>query len=436
MPAVLLSAALLFAGCGSAETVDTAYSRGVAALTAQDYTTAVTEFELAVSEEGRSAEGLRGQGIAYLHLGEYAQAAQLFGQALDSIEYPDQNAEFTEDVMFYQAQAYVEDEQYDKALNIYNKLIDGELSGQAYLLRGKVYAIQDKFGQAGQDFQKAIELDGSYEIYLQVYEVYVENNRQADGATFLKDAESKAPESSDDYYQLGRINYELKDYEKAESYLTEAVNQGNRDAILLLGRVYLDAGDESGAEDLYNSCLESDDTKAIGYNGLALCAILEEDYSTALTYIQSGLEISDSSVREELLYNEIVVYEKMHDFSTALTKIEAFLEQFPTNESAVREEKFIRSRVEESSGTTVNETEIDWDEVYLQQMESESVSSDSADTESTDDAYSYDTAEDSYTDADGDGIADETYDTTYSDGTYYDGTTEQYYSDGYDASEW
>ncbi|MGO5159025.1 MULTISPECIES: tetratricopeptide repeat protein [unclassified Bilifractor] len=350
LPVLLLGAVLLFPGCGNAS--DSAYASGMSALKSEDYNTAITNFQSAVDSEGREAEGYRGLGIAYLNLGDYENAVNAFSKSLAAIKYPRQNKSFREDVLFYQAQAYVEEQQYDNAMTIYNELIQSEEhAGQAFLLRGKLYALENKFGQAGQDFQKALELDNSYEIYLEIYDIYVQNNRQADGAAFLKDALNQKPSGSDDYYQLGRICYELKDYGKAEKYLKKAIEKNIPGAVMLLGRVYSDTGDYDSAEDLYQSCIDNDTSVSLGYNGLALIAIMKGNYDDALQKIQAGLDTDEAEYKEELLYNEIIAYEKKLDFKTAASKMESFLKSYPTNQKAVQENLFLQSRVTETEAT-------------------------------------------------------------------------------------
>lgn len=55
-----------------------------------------------------------------------------------------------------------------------------------------------------------------------------------------------------------------------------------------------------------------------------MCDILEEDYESALRNIRQGISCRDESVMRELLYNEIVVYERQLDFETAQSKMRSF----------------------------------------------------------------------------------------------------------------
>ena len=440
VPALLLGAVLLLPGCGSAS--DTAYSRGMSALTSGDYNTAITNLQKAVDTKEGEAEGYRGLGIAYLNLGDYKNASDAFSKSLAAIRYPRQNTSFREDVLFYQAQTYVEEQQYDNAMTIYNELIkSSDHAGQAYLLRGRLYALENTFGQAGQDFQKALELDNSYEIYLEIYDIYVQNNRQADGAAFLKDALNQKPSGAEDFYQLGRICYKLKDYDKAESYLKKAVEKNISGAVMLLGRVYTDTRDYDSASTLYQSCIDNGTAVSLGYNGQALIDMAKGDYDDALQKIQAGLDTDEAEYKEELLYNEIIAYEKKLDFQTAASKMESFLNSYPANEKAVQENLFLQSRVTEaqasaeknevnSSGSVADSSSAD-----TAGTQNQSSGRSQAGTEDTSGASQNTGGEtdsaDSYTgivDADNDGYDDNT-------GIYY-GTTDTPSYDSYDTTDY
>ncbi|MGN0362914.1 MAG: tetratricopeptide repeat protein [Bilifractor sp.] len=443
IPAMLLGVTLVLPGCG--DTSDTAYAKGISALASEDYNTAISDFQTAIDTDGQDAEGYRGIGIAYLKLGNYAEAVDAFSKSLNAIRYPGQNQDFREDVLLYQAQAYVEEAQYDNAMTIYNELLDSkEHAGEAYLLRGRLYALENKFGQAGQDFQKAVELDDSYDVYMEIYNIYTEGNRQADGTAFLKEVLNKKPSDADDYYQMGKVCYVLKDYENAENYLKTAIEKKAAGAAALLGRVYLDAGDYDGATTFFQSCIDDGTGVSLGYNGLALIDILQGKYDDALQNVQSGLDTNEKDYQEELLYNEIIAYEKKLDFETAAQKMKSFLQSYPGNTKAVQENLFLQSRVEEiqatasenvvsSSGTDSTTENVSSDSTSGNISDGTSgVSQDSSTTDNTS----------SFVDEDQDGYDDNTgvyYGTgTGSDtsGTYYDGSTDQTYGETYENSGW
>ncbi|MDO4622927.1 MAG: tetratricopeptide repeat protein [Eubacteriales bacterium] len=392
--AVAAAAAILFSGCGQ-DKIPTSYENGITSLESRDYLKALERFQNAVNKDGQDAEGYRGMGIAYLLLGEYQSAVDAFNKALDADKHPAQNAEFAEDIRFYQAQAYCGLDEYDKAMTLYNQLLTGKRAGEAYLLRGKIYARNGKFGQAGLDFQKAVELNNSYEIYLQVYEVYVENNRQADGAGFLKGIKDNEPKTADEYYQLGRVYYELKELDTAEKYLSTAIEKEVDAAVPVLAQLYLQQGKADRARKAYKTCVEAGRKPSIGYNGLAELEIADGNYAKALEWIEKGLKAVDSDAREELLFNEIVVYEKQLDFQTAYEKLQEFLKSFPINARAKREAAFLESRVAESQQTRQAEKVGN----HPEEEKKEEEDKDSDEEEKDDDL--------DFTDEDGDGYPDE-----------------------------
>lgn len=353
---------LCLSACGGVAPL-TSYERGVAAMQSGDLTAAMGHFSASSQTNGEEAMGYRGIGLIHMSRQEYAEAAAAFQNSLDHVKYEKLNEAFTEDVKMYLANAYVKDGQPEKAVTIYSQLLNSTHASDAYLLRGKLYAADKKFGQAGQDFERAIELDPSFEVYLQIYDIYVKLNRQADGAAYLKEARGRTTESIEDSYQMGRICYLLGDYEAAKDQLSRAVGGNISGAAALLGRVYLDQNDLVSARGVFQNCVESGRDISAGYNGLALCAIETGDYDEALRQIHAGLQGADPTVSEELLYNEIVVYERQHDFVTALSKMESFIGTYPGNTAARREYTFLKGRVEEINSIPEDISQDVWDQI-------------------------------------------------------------------------
>ena len=80
------------------------------------------------------------------------------------------------------------------------------------------------------------------------------------------------------------------------------------------------------------------------YNGLAMCSLASGDYEVALSDIHYGLSLPDDGSRQDLLFNEIVAYERTLDFDTALERAEAYQALYPTDEAGRKELTFLRSR--------------------------------------------------------------------------------------------
>lgn len=331
----------LAAACGPKEHSG-AYDAGLEALGKEDYITALGQFQIAAKEDEREVEAYRCEGIAYLEMGEYEHAVTLLNKSLEALDYKDET--FEKDVNYYLAEAYQGNGEVDKAIEIYNGLIDKYKDAEAYFLRGQMYLDQQEEQKAASDFNKSLEKDTGYDNYINVYLAYAEKNRGADGASYLGQAVDKNPENEEEQYQQGRIYYYLEEYSRAKEVLNKAADSGNQDAVLLLGKIYLETEDTANARALYQNYLQSNEKSSTAYNGLALCDIADGEYGNALVNIQKGLDCKDQDERENLLFNEIVVYEKQLDFDTAKVKMADFLEKYPDNEAAIHENTFLQKR--------------------------------------------------------------------------------------------
>ena len=75
-----------------------------------------------------------------------------------------------------------------------------------------------------------------------------------------------------------------------------------------------------------------------------MCDIYDGAYDSALENIAQGLKENSKEDEQGLLYNEIVAYEYKRDFATAKEKMKTYLEQYPEDEAALRENEFLSTR--------------------------------------------------------------------------------------------
>ena len=339
---LLLAACLLtfsLSGCGKEQSE--LYDKGMEAMEQQDYVTAIGMFQGAVEAGERLAESYRAVGIAYLESSEYDKAAEAFQNSRDAMEH--KHEAFQKDVMFYQAQALQLAGNTDDALSVYDQMEEEFPDGDVYFSRGCLYLKRKEYDNARADFEKASEEDRSYRMCLNIYQMYQDSSMKADGDSFLEKAAGISPRDAEYYYELGCVYYYLEDTEKAREALETAREEGSTEALSMLGNIYLSQNDTASAREVFEQALGGDQ-EAAAQNGLALCDIAEGSYDSALEHIESGLSAAGEQDRENLLYNQIVVYEKKLDFVEAKTLMAAFLEEFPDNEEAIRESQFLQSR--------------------------------------------------------------------------------------------
>lgn len=338
---LILSCVLcLTAGCGSDKLSH--YEEGVQALEQGSYEDAIGSFELSVADDKKVAESYRGEGIAYLKQGNYEEAITAFQSALKSLDGKKEGLQ--KDIRYYLATAEYQAGILDNALNTCSDILDMETDKDAYFLRGQIYLAQDDYDNAKSDFQKAVDKSEDYEDFLNVYRAYREKDMKADGEEYLEEALKIEAGDEQDEYDRGRVYYYLEDFENAKEELIHSMNNGNPDAALLLGKVYVAMGDTSSGRQMYQQYLADKGESAKAYNGMAYCDIADGEYDSALENIQKGLELNDPQENQSLLYNEVVVYEKKQEYGTAKEKIAAYLEKYPSDQEAIKESTFLQTR--------------------------------------------------------------------------------------------
>ena len=341
----------VLAGCGGEN--QKTYERAKESLEGGVYESALQDYQALISAEYKLAESWRGAGIAQLHMGDLEGAVASFSSAYQA---EDGSNSLRQDALSYRAAAELKAGKLDDAMADCQTLAeDYAMTEDTYYLTGCVALAMDSYDEAASNFQKTYGEDATYETAVRIYEAYLDRDMEADGTRYLEAALKTAPRTAEDYCERGRVYYYMQDYDSAKKELTEAANQESTEADLLLGMVYLAQNDPANARSMYQEYLNAEDSsKSKGYNGLALCDMAEGDWDAALADIASGLNAEDSDGTQDLLYNEMVVYERKLDFATALDKAQKYVEQYPDDTDAVKELAFLKSRV--NGGTAAENT--------------------------------------------------------------------------------
>lgn len=344
--AVLLAAWML-SGC--AASTDQLYKEGSAKLEAGQYEEAISCFKQGIETKKRLAENYRGLGIAYYCTGDYASAVTVLKQSLEEMDAV--NDAFTIDVYYYLAESYRARGELVRAAEAYTDLLEYTHTAEAYERRGTVYMEKGDTDRGIEDFEKAVSLDDSYSVIWQVYTVCKTYDMEKQGRAFLEqalEADSQTSQDAKGAYYRGLFNYTLGYYDQARDALLQAVNKEQDEtadeARILLGKVYLAMEDVVSARSVYQEYLNRKEDAPEAYNGLALCDIAEEKYDAALQNIEQGLLTAEGDVKQSLLFNRIVVYEKKLDFTQAKTLMDEYSKAYPDDETADREKQFLQTR--------------------------------------------------------------------------------------------
>ena len=183
-----LAAAMVLGGCENKNSK--LYKKGIEALEQKDYVTSIAMLEGAVKAGDRLAESYRSLGIAYLKSQEYDKAKEAFKSSLSSMKHKD--AEFSRDVMYYEAETCVQAGDLDGAIEICTNIQEEKADADALFLRGRAYFLQKNYEQAKVDFDAAVETKESYQLCLDIYELYQESSMKADGDRYLEAADRKS----------------------------------------------------------------------------------------------------------------------------------------------------------------------------------------------------------------------------------------------------
>lgn len=334
--------ALLLTGCGGEN--QKTYEQANADLEEANYDYALNEYQSCISAGYKLAQSYRGSGIVKLRTGDYQGAIDDLTNALNDEKTGKSDRK---DLLEYRAAAELKAELYDQAMADCQTLAeDYSLNANDYYLTGCVALAMDSYDEASSNFSEAYGSDSTYEMAIQIYEAYLGQDMEADGTRYLEAALKTEAKTADDYCERGKVYYYMDDYENARTELTTAADKGSTEATLILGMVYMAQGDTSNARSFYQQYIDADgDDPAKGYNGLALCDISDGDYDSALQNISQGLGDATSDEMRDLLFNEIVVYEKKLDLSTALSKAQEYVQTFKDDDAAAKELTFLQSRV-------------------------------------------------------------------------------------------
>ena len=338
---VIMCAALILSGCASAETKEY-YNEALKSMEVADYEAAEQALQQSIDADVHLAESYRALGICYMEMGDNAKAIAAFSRSLNSLDVTDEV--FKKDVMYYLAEARTNHGQTKEAIEVYTDILKMGKDEKSLFLRGKLELGEGDKAIAKADFDKATEGSTDFDLYINIFNVYDAQKMSVEGEEYLNKALEIKAENSTDYYERGRIYYYMKDYENAKKELVVALKDGDAEATLLLGKVYIAMEDIINARAMYQDYLESGENNTKAYNGLALCSIYEKNYESALSNIEKGLAEGNEEEQQELLFNEIVVYEYKLDFATAKEKMTEYLKLYPEDVAAIRENEFLQSR--------------------------------------------------------------------------------------------
>ena len=263
------------------------------------------------SPEKKDEASYREQAIELYEAAKYEEAAKMFDMALEKSSGAVSKMDI--DICYYKADSLLLSGQLSEAKEAANGMIeyDDDLWG-AYFLRGKISLEEGNTDAAKSDFDIAIEKNPKdLELYIAIYEALSDTDGEG-AAQYLEEASSPGDDSAKGLRCRGYVSY-LED-------------------------------DPYTALDLFDKAMEKGDEKACLYKAEVLIDLGKSD--EALSIIEEKLSASSDPVEYEkqYRYDQVIAYEYGGDFETAKTLMQSYIDDYPGDEEALEEYRFLETR--------------------------------------------------------------------------------------------
>ncbi len=291
--------------------------------------------------EGKLA--YRSRGITQLSEGDYSGAMDSFAAALSCSNGLIEAADI--DISFYMAVAEYKSGDIERARKTVDSIIalrpedDG-----AYFVRGKINLALGNKDEAISDFDRSVSLaPANYDRYVGIYEELHAEGYDTEASGYLETALAAGGKLSD--YNKGVLEYYMGAYTDARGDLeTAKKSQNSENLTLYLGKTYEALGDDTYAMTLYSDYLRENSSAGRIYEQLAACRLKTGDYEGALETIEAGVSLGEGEGLAGMMFDRVVAYERLYDFESAKKSMEEYLQMFPDDEVARRENVFLSSR--------------------------------------------------------------------------------------------
>ena len=339
----MVAAALI--GCSPKDT-DT-MMKAQSALDEGDLENAVALYDAAI-EEGRQLQACyRGKGIALMKKMEYKSAEEAFIKALDSATFIEEKIYrdgMADDIRRYLASCYIHSEEPEKAILIYDALIDkNDENALLFMERGTAKAASGDLDSAKPDFDKAINMDRmNYERILEIAQTLEKYGGKKIGKGYLEGVTSSGVNM--DPVLKGKILYFLEDYRGAVELLSPYSAQDER-AALIVCRCHIALDDTAAAKEVIDSFGSKADTSAELLNLLGSIYMKQKKYAEAAeTFERAVVAAKGTPELQTSLFNRATAYEYAGDFEKAKELFIDYLNQYSGDEEARREMVFLKTR--------------------------------------------------------------------------------------------
>lgn len=170
-------------------------------------------------------------------------------------------------------------------------------------------------------------LDGAYEKALNVYQ---EISRSEKNSGYVS-------------CYIGACYAKLGDEKKAKEQFEESIELGNEEGYHYLSKMYYDLEQYEKAIEYERKFMELREPDGAAYMLLAKCYSSAGKFEKAIKAVEAGIALDDDK-KQELLFEEVVIYEKKLDFESAYEKCLKYVTSYPEDTIAKQELEFLETR--------------------------------------------------------------------------------------------
>lgn len=353
---------------------------------AGEYEKALPYYEEAVKDSHIEPEYYLGYGMALNHLAKYQEAGEIFDQILkseknisdgdkkqiyygaaiaaygqgdyesaqnysekalkiDTFETLDREIRYTETVaLFLQGETGQAEKLCDRMLS------EDDSDMEVYMLYGSIKKASGDTEGAIAIYEKAIGKEKSYyDAYFALYEEYEAEGQKNAAAELLDQVTRIDAKKASDMLAVGKAWYLKGEYDQALSCFTEAYQNKNKKGLYYIALTKREKGQLKDAENDFLSYISIDEDDLIPevYNQLAGSYMERSRYKKAQSMLTRGIALGDTTAMQNLLRNQVVLYELQGNYENALEAAKAYLQIYSGDASMQKELMFIETRIQD-----------------------------------------------------------------------------------------
>ncbi len=344
---------------------------GFTLLALKDYVKAREQFAYVIMDKDipmvkeNNKKAYRGIGITYLSEANFEDAITYFDFSLQAGE----DTSIDIDVMFYKASALEQLGKLQEAVELYSKILEMRSEDASiYNARANLYRLLGEYDLSIADYDKAIELSPDvFNFYVGKFATLKEYGKNVEAIAVLEQAAHLKVTTDQDKYELAKVHFYQGNYEVAMNEFALSKEAGFTSADYFIGEIYLSNKDYANAVKCFKEYVANGNIVfAKLYNQMMTCFLQLEDYEMAKDCLDKAKKLTDISIQDQLLKNEIIYLEHVGKFQEALTKMEAYLKKYPEDEHALKDYYFLITRVQvpsipgsEVDGGVLGETSVE-----------------------------------------------------------------------------